>query len=117
MIITIPAPDCRPFRHRDTDRPENPELASNFISHEFCEDTAMSKTLFTAMVSGTLLFFSVNAYSADAKSARKEEPRKETPKKEEPKPVVTPPTDIITRDLTPPTQNCAAAGGGVYKCN
>ena len=26
-------------------------------------------------------------------------------------------TDIITRDLTSPTQSCASADGGVYKCN
>lgn len=25
--------------------------------------------------------------------------------------------DIIQRDLTPPTQNCASADGTVYKCN
>ena len=77
----------------------------------------MLKSLFAATVAGCILLFSAHAYSGDNKSAKNEKPKKEAPKKEEPKLIITPPTGIITRDLTPPTQNCAAAGGGVYKCN
>jgi hypothetical protein len=35
----------------------------------------------------------------------------------ESRPDIDPKTGIIQRDLTLPTQNCAAAGGGAYKCN
>ena len=44
-------------------------------------------------------------------------PQKEEKAKEKEPPVVVEKPEIITRDLLPPTQNCASADGTVYKCN